>query len=123
MINEMKKLLEMTDEDVLAIINAIHLLTKNTIVKRDGILGLGFKESFRKYGSAYIEFLMVSEDNVTDGYFTTESKCHIVFRHTSIWFAEYGCDDDASNYNKNHFYGYQKLIELGYEMPDKPQWV
>jgi len=70
----------------------------------------------------YIEIEMISHDRVTDGHFTVESKCRLQFHHNSIWFAELNCDGDDSNYNKNHFFGYLKLQELGYELPDKPQW-
>ena len=69
-----------------------------------------------------IEIEMISHDRVTDGHFTVESKCRLQFHHNSIWFAELDCDGDDSNYNKNHFFGYLKLQELGYELPDKPQW-
>jgi len=118
----MKKLIEITDEDVITVIDQIHILTENKVISRNGILELSFEDSFRKYGSCYIEIEMVSHDIVTDGHFTTESKCRLQFNHKSVWFAELGYDDDDSNYNKNHFFGYLKLQELGYELPDKPQW-
>lgn len=118
----MKKLIDITDEDVISVINRIHILTDNKVLYREGILGLSFEESFRKYGSASITIGMVSTDTVTDGYFTTFSKCKMIFNHKSVWFAEIGPDDEASNYNKNHFLGYLKLQELGYDIPTEPQW-
>lgn len=117
----MKKLIDITDEDVIKVIDRIHILTENKVISRNGIHGLSFEESFRKYGFCYIEIEMVSHDRVTDGYFTTESKCRLQFHHNSVWFAEFDCDGDDSNYNKNHFFGYLKLQELGYELPNKPQ--
>lgn len=119
----MKQLIDITDEDALSVINRIHLLTENKLIGRTGTLGLSFKESFRKYGTAWIEFELVSNDTVTDGYFTTVSKCRIHFHHTSVWFEEMDFDGDPSNYNKNHFFGYLKLQELGYELPKEPQWT
>lgn len=116
----MKKLIDITDEDVIKVINQIHILTENKVISRNGIYGLSFEESFRKYGSCYIEIEMISHDRVTDGYFTTESKCKLQFYHKSVWFAELDCDGDESNYNINHIFGYLKLQELGYEFPDKP---
>ncbi len=71
----------------------------------------------KKYGSAHINIERISHDRVTDGYYTTESKSQVVFHHNSIWFAELDCDGEPSNYNKNHFVGYLKLIELGYDVP------
>jgi len=118
----MKKLIDITDEDVISVIDRIHILTENTIIARKGIFGLDFYESFRKFGSAFIEIEMVSRDTVTDGYYTTISKCQLVFKHESVWFAEIGYDGDNSNYNKNHFFGYLKLQELGYKLPEQPQW-
>lgn len=118
----MKKLIDMTDDDVISVINKIHILTDNKVISRKGILGLSFEESFRKYGRASIEVEMVSNDKVTDGYYTTISNCEIVFNHKSVWFAEIGPDGEASNYNKNHFFGYLKLQELGYDIPTEPQW-
>lgn len=118
----MKKLIDITDEDVIAVINRIHILTENKVLSRHGILGLDFKDSFRKYGEAYILIEMVSVDTITDGYYTTISECRMVFKHKSVWFAEMSFDGKASNYNKNHFFGYLKLRELGYELPDSPQW-
>ncbi len=117
----MKKLIDITDEDLIKAIDRIHILTENKVLSRNGIHGLSFKESFRRYGYCYIEIEMVSHDMVTDGYFTTESKCRLEFNHKSVWFAELDSDGDSSNYNKNHFFGYLKLQELGYELPDKPQ--
>ena len=124
----MKKLIDITDEDVLKVINRIHIiyyiypLTENKVISRNGLHGLSFEESFRKYGSCYIEVEMISHDIVTDGHFTFESKCRLQFHHKSVWFAEYDSRGNCSNYNKNHFFGYLKLQELGYELPDKPQW-
>ncbi len=119
----MKNLIDITDEDVIAVIDRIHLLTENTIIGRKGILGLDFHESYTKYGSAYIDVLLSSNDNI-DGYFNSKSKCRIEFSHESVWFVEFvgeGFDDEISGYNKNHFFGYLKLQELGYKLPDKPQ--
>lgn len=118
-----KKLIDITDEDVISVIDRIHILTENKIISRNGLHGLSFEDSFKKYGSAYIEIEMVSNDTVTDGYYTTISKCRMVFNHKSIWFAEMSSDGSDSNYNRNHFFGYLKLQELGYELPDKPQWT
>ncbi len=118
----MKQLIDITDEDVISVINRVHILTENKIISRNGILGLDFKESFRKYGSANIEIELVSNDTITDGYYTTVSRCRVVFKHNSIWFAEVGPDGEPSSYNKNHFCGYLKLQELGYELPTEPQW-
>ena len=61
----MKKLIDITDEDVIAAINKIHILTENKVISRNGILGLDFKDSFRKYGEAYIIIECVSHDTVT----------------------------------------------------------
>lgn len=118
----MKELITLTDEDALKVINTIHLLTKNTLIKRGGSVGLSFEESFRRYGSAYIEFELLSEDKF-DGHWTTTSKCRIRFHHTSVWFQEFSSYNEPSTYNKNHYFGYLKLIELGYKLPDKPQWT
>ena len=118
----MKRLIDITDEDVISVINKIHLLTQNTIISRDGILGLDFKESFRKYGDCSISIELASIDS-TDGYFTCISKCVIQFHHNSVWFTEFGSDGEISGYNKNHYFGYLKLQELGYELPNKPQVV
>jgi hypothetical protein len=118
----MKKLIDITDEDVISVINRIHILTENTIISRNGILGLDFYESFRKYGEAHIDIKLISNDTVTDGYYTTISKCRIKFHHKSVWFSEFGIDNNFSGYNKNHFFGYLKLQELGYKLPDSPQW-
>lgn len=118
----MKRLIDITDEDVLAVVNSIYLLTENNIVGRGGDLGLDFHASFKKYGTAHIDIERVSVDRVTDGHWTTESKSRIVFNHQSVWFAELDCDGDPSNYNKNHFFGYLKLQELGYALPTTPQW-
>lgn len=120
----LKRLIDITDEDVISVINRIHPLTENTIISRNGIHGLDFYDSFRKYGDASIDVELVSEDRVSDGYFTTISKCRIKFHHESIWFTEYvGSSDEVSGYNKNHFFGYLKLQELGYKLPDAPQWT
>lgn len=119
----MKKLIDITDEDVIAVIDRIHLLTENKIIARGGIFGLDFYESFRKYGDAYIDVELLSVDNASDGYFTYTSKCRIKFHHNSVWFTEFSSDGEVSGYNKNHFFGYLKLKELGYELPDKPQWT
>ncbi len=103
-------------------IDRIHTLTENKVISRKGILGLNFEESFKKYGSCYIEIKLTSVDTVSDGYWTSISICRLQFSHTSVWFAELdGVGGDASNYNKNHFFGYLKLQELGYELPDTPQ--
>lgn len=117
----MKKLIDITDEDLIKVINCIHILTENKVIGRKGINGLSFEDSYKRYGACYIEVEMVSHDRVTDGYFTTESKCKLQFNHKSVWFAEFGPDGESSNYNKNHFFGYLKLQELGYELPEKPQ--
>ena len=118
----MKKLIDITDEDVIAVIDRIHILTQNKVISRNGILGLNFEKSFKKYGSCYIEIELGSIDSVSDGHCTSISKCRLQFNHKSVWFAEINVsDEDASNYNKNHFFGYLKLQELGYDLPDKPQ--
>lgn len=117
----MKRLIDIADEDAIAVIDRIHILTQNTIVSRNGEFGLSFEESFWKYGSAEILFECVSLDG-GDGYFTVISHCKLVLRHNSVWFAEMGCDDTPSNYNKNHYFGYLKLIELGYALPTTPQF-
>lgn len=119
----MKELIDITDEDVISVIDRIHLLTENRVISRNGILGLDFYESFRTYGKAYIVIELISEDKVTDGYYTTTSKCRIEFNHQSVWFTEFSSDDEVSGYNKNHFFGYLKLQELGYKLPDRPQWT
>lgn len=119
----MKRLIDITDEDVIAVINRIHLLTENSVISRNGILGLDFHASFKKYGDAHIDVECESVDRVTDGYFTTTSKCRIQFHHNSVWFTELESDGEPSGYNKNHFYGYLKLQELGYQLPTEPQWT
>ena len=119
----MKRLIDITDEDVISVINRIHLLTENKVISRNGLLGLDFYESFRKYGDCSIDVELVSNDTVTDGFYTTISKCRIQFHHESVWVTEYGSDDEISGYNKNHFFGYLKLQELGYKLPDVPQWT
>lgn len=119
----MKRLIDITDEDVISVINRIHLLTENKIISRNGILGLDFYESFKKYGDCSIDIELVSNDKVTDGYFTTVSKIRIQFHHESVWFTEYSSSYEISGYNKNHFFGYLKLQELGYKLPDAPQWT
>ena len=116
----MKKLIDITDEDVISVIDRIHILTENKIISRNGIFGLTFSESFRKYGDCYIDIELLSVDRF-DGYFGSISTCRIQFRHESVWFAEMCSDKEVSNYNKNHFFGYLKLQELGYELPKKPQ--
>lgn len=118
-----KKLIDITDEDVVAVINRIHVLTENTIISRNGILGLNFQDSYRKYGSAHIDVQCASYDRVTDNHFNTFSKCRIQFHHKSVWFTEMSDKNDVSGYNKNHFFGYLKLQELGYELPEAPQWT
>lgn len=118
----LKKLIDITDKDVISVIDRIHPLTENTIISRNGILGLDFYESFRTYGDCSIDVELLSQDVVSDGYFTTISKCRIQFHHKSVWFTEYNSNNKISGYNKNHYFGYMKLHELGYEMPDKPQW-
>jgi len=115
----MKKLIDITDEDAIAVIDCIHILTENTIVSRNGELGLSFEESFRKYGSAFILFKCVSASDI---FGESIQYCKIVFRHTSVWFAEFSFDMEPSTYNKNHYFGYMKLIELGYSLPSTPQW-
>lgn len=117
----MIKLIDITDEDAVKVVNSIHFLTENTIVERTGILGLSFEDSYRKYGEAHIEFLLLSRDTITDGQWTTETKFKIIFKHNYVWFAEFCSDGEASNYNKNHFCGYLKLQELGYVIPTTPQ--
>lgn len=119
----MKKLIDITDEDVIKVIDQIHRLTENKVIGRFGILGLSFEDSYRKYGNCYIKIELLSEDRVTDGYFTTYSYCHIKFHHESVWFEEYTSDGESSTYNKNHYFGYKKLIELGYDFPIEPQWI
>ncbi len=118
-----KKPIDITDEDVIAVINRIHVLTENTIISRNGILGLNFHDSFRKYGDAYIDVQCASYDRITDNHFTTFSKCRIQFHHQSVWFTEFNSNDETSGYNKNHFFGYLKLQELGYELQETPQWT
>lgn len=117
----MKNLIDITDEDVIAVIDRIHILTENKVISRNGIFGLDFNESFRRHGECSIDIELLSNDTVSDGYFTTVLKCRIQFRHKSVWFTEFGSDGEVSGYNKNHFFGYLKLQELGYDMPDKPQ--
>ena len=119
----MKKLIEISDEDAQKVVARIHLLTENTIIGRFGTLGLSFEDSFRKYGDAWIDFECASIDKVSDGYFSTFSKFRIKFHHSSVWFEELSMEGKPSSYNKNHFFGYLKLQELGYELPDKPQWI
>lgn len=119
----MKKLIDITDEDIIKVVNRIHPLTENKIIKRRGILGLGFIKSFRKYGDWAVKIELVSNDSVTDGYYATVTKFEIRFHHNSVWFSEFDLDGKASNYNKNHFFGYLKLKELGYELPTEPQWT
>jgi len=119
----MKKLIDITDEDVISVINRIHPLTENTIISRNGILGLDFIKSFKRYGNCFIDVELISHDTATDGYFTSVSKCRMQFHHKSVWFTEFCSDDDLSGYNKNHFFGYLKLQELGYELPSEPQWT
>ena len=119
----MKRLIDITDEDVISVINRIHLLTENTVISRNGILGLDFNESFRKYGDCSIDVELTSNDTVTDGYYTTVTKCRIHFHHESVWFTEFSSDEKISAYNKNHFFGYLRLQELGYKLPDTPQWT
>ncbi len=98
----MKKLITITDEDLLKVIDSIYALTENRIVSREGSLGLSFEDSFRKYGSAHINIERISHDTITDGYYTVESKSKVVFRHNSIWFAELDCDGEA---HRNGFVG------------------
>lgn len=119
----LKRLVDITDEDVIKVIDCIHITTENKIISRNGILGLNFHDSYNKYGDCYIDVEVASIDTVTDGYFTTISKCRIQFHHQSVWFTELNYDDELSGYNKNHFFGYLKLQELGYKLPDKPQWT
>jgi len=119
----MKKLIDITDEDILKVISRIHLFTDNEIIGRFGIFGLSFKDSFRTYGNAHIDILCVSTDSVSDGYFTTQSICRIQLHHSSVWFSELSYDKEPSGYNKNHLFGYLKLQELGYELPTEPQWI
>jgi hypothetical protein len=119
----MKRLIDITDEDVISVINRIHLLTENKVISRNGLFGLDFYESYRIYGDCSIDIELVSNDTVTDGYYTTVSKCGIQFHHESVWFIEYSLDNEISDYNKNHFFGYLKLQELGYKLPDAPQWT
>lgn len=115
----MKKLIDITDEDALAVINRIHILTENTLISRNGDLGLSFEESFRTYGSASISFECVG---ASDLFGDLSHHCKIVLRHNSVWFSEFDCDDEPSNHNENHYFGYLKLIELGYSLPSTPQW-
>jgi len=117
----MKKLIDITDEDVIKVIDCVSVLTENKVLSRKGILGLSFKESFRKYGSCSIEIELASIDR-WDGHWTSISKCELQIHHNSIWIAEMDSEGEPSNYNKNHFFGYLKLQELGYKLPDKPQW-
>jgi hypothetical protein len=119
----MKELIDITDEDVISVINRIHLLTENRVISRNGILGLDFYESFRKYGDCYIDIELVSSDTITDGYFTIISKCRMQFHHKSVWFTEFGINNNFSGHNRNHFFGYLKLQELGYKLPNEPQWT
>ena len=77
----MKKLIDITDEDVIKVIDRIHILTENKVLSRNGLHGLSFEDSFRKYGSCYIEIERISHDRVTDGHFTVVSKCRLQFHH------------------------------------------
>ena len=117
----MKRLIDITDEDVIKVIDSVHILTENRVISRKGLHGLSFDESFKKYGSCYIEIEMVSNDVISDGHFTVTNKCRLKFHHNSVWIAEMSFDGKDSNYNKNHFFGYLKLKELGYGFPTKPQ--
>ena len=64
----MKRLIDITDEDVISVINKIHLLTENKVISRNGVLGLDFYKSFREYGDCSIDIELISNDTVTDGY-------------------------------------------------------
>lgn len=116
------KLTEITDADALAVINTMHLLTENELIGRTGILGLGFAESHRKYGDCYIEFKRISVDKA-DGSNYSESFTRIKIHHNSVWFEELDFDGRPTTYNKNHMFGYDKLRELGYDLPKVPQWT
>ena len=116
------KITDITDEHALAVIDAMHLLTDNEVVGRFGILGLNFQESHRKYGECHIEFKRISVDRA-DGSNYSECYTHIRIHHNSVWFEEFDCDGRPSTYNKNHMFGYDKLRALGYELPEKSQWV
>lgn len=83
---------------------------------------LTFDELYKRYGDAYFEFELTSNDKLTDGYYTTSHKFRIRLNHKSLWFENLMIDGDPSNYNKNHHLGYKKLEELGYELPTEPQW-
>ena len=61
-LNRMKKLIDITDEDVIKMIDCVHILTDNKILSRDGILGLSFEKSFKKYGSCSISIELASID-------------------------------------------------------------
>ena len=50
----MKRLIDITDEDVIAVIDRIHLLTENKVISRNGLHGLTFEDSFRKIMSKYL---------------------------------------------------------------------
>lgn len=119
----MKELIDITDKDVISVVNRIHPLTENKIISRNGIHGLDFYKSFERYGDCSIDVELLSEDKISDGYYTSVRKCRIQFHHKSVWFIEYTSNDKISGYNKNHFFGYLKLQELGYKLPENPQWV
>lgn len=116
------KLVDMTKEDALKIVNAIHISTENSFIEFKGLFDLDFKESYRKYGNYYIDFLRTTVDPF-DGSYYCEWKTRITVKHNSIWFEEFDGDGEASTYNKNHIFGYDKLRELGYILPDKAQWI
>lgn len=117
----MKNIVDITDEDVISVINTIHPLTKNRVISRNGIPRFDFHESFKKFGSCYIDIELKSIDVVSDGHFTSISKCRIQIVHDSFWFVEFTPSNSISAYNKNHFFGYLKLQELGYKFPDSSQ--
>lgn len=117
----MKNILDITDEDLLTVINTIHPTTDNAIIGRLGIFGLDFRESHRQYGDCFIEVQRESVDPDGQDYLLwfTRIKIH----HESFWFEEFNFDHTRSTYNKNHCFGYDKLRELGYEFPYSPQWA
>lgn len=119
----MKQLIDITDEDVIAVIDRIHVSTKNKVISRNGLFGMDFHKSFNKYGDCSIDIQLESPDSITDGEYTTVSKCTMQFHHKSVWFTEYNTENEISGYNKNHFFGYLKLQELGYKLPVEPQFT
>ena len=118
----MKQLIDITDEDILEVVNRIHILTENSVIGRNGCFpNISFRDSFVKYGDCHIDVLLVSQDIIR--VCNTESICRLHLHNNSIWFEEYDKFLDPHTYNKNHFFGYLKLQELGYQLPTEPQWT